>query len=420
MDVVESTVRWDGQFRDRVSIELPYAKSIQNRILILKHLFTNHVDSILTADSDDVRLLQNALEHPSVQVDFGMAGTSARFFTAYACATGWEGVIDGSGRGRERPLAPLLDALRSLGARIEELGAPGQFPIRVSKSPLRGGRVSVDSTQSSQFATALMMIGPTLRGGLTLDMGPEPASSAYLKLTAEWMHSAGFEVSALDSGYRIEEAPVPPSVRHSLVPERDWSSVVYFVQALVLGCCNALEFVGLNATGSQPDQALLALIEPLGVEAGASGAGWVFRRTRPPHTDRRIRVDASSWPDLAVGMAHLYQAVGMPVVMEGLGTLDHKESKRLEALRSRLSRHGRAESSEPDVLELEGGAVRLDRLHFDSLGDHRLAMGCAAWARFGPLSVVGAESVSKSFPGFWTEFQRLGFGLTSEHPTVSE
>ncbi|MBI1316807.1 hypothetical protein GC167_08130 [bacterium] len=420
MEATEHIVLWDGQVRDQVQIELPYAKSIQNRILMLTHLYPNQVEGSIIPDSDDVRLLQNALLQQSDRVDFGMAGTSARFFTACACAMGWEGIIDGSGRGRERPLAPLIEALRSLGATIEELGEIGQFPIRVSGSGLRGGSVKVDSTQSSQFASALMMIGPKLKGGLTLYTGPEPASAPYLELTAQLMRSAGFDIGAFEAGYQIQEAPASPSVRFVLSPERDWSSVVYFVQALVLGCCNALEFLGLSAQGTQPDQALLSLIETLGVEAAASDGGWAFQRIRPPRTDQKFRTDASAWPDLAVGMAHMYQAVGMPVVLCGLHTLDLKESQRLHALHARLSLHGRAATTNPGVLELENGSVRPDRLHFDSLGDHRLAMGCAAWARFGPLRLVGAGTVSKSFPGFWTEFQRLGFDLTSGHPTVSE
>ncbi len=420
-----SILHWDGVPRGRVRIELPRSKSILNRALILSALYPDRFKALRIEPEDleieDVALLYTALNQPELSFfDFGLAGTSARFFLAYACAQGLEIEIDASGRGRERPLAPLIDALRALGAEIEELGEAGHFPLRIRSSSLKEKKVALDGRVSSQFASALMMIAPSLEHGLEIGLSAEAVSESYIDLTAQMMRRSGFSLSKNPHSWTVQAASSLNARLDLHVDDRDWSGVIYFVQALILGCCDSLEFTGLQKTGLQADEVLIEILKPLGVHCLEGEEGLVFTREPNLRAMPETTWDARTWPDLAVGWAHLVQAVGGAGRINGLSTLNSKESKRLDALAARLSRHGLAERPDGDQLRLENGRVNPERLAFDSLGDHRLAMSCAAWSVFGELSIRGASTVVKSFPRFWVEMSKLGIGFTSGHPTAVE
>ena len=416
-----SVLSWDGVPRGRVQIDLPHSKSVLNRALILSALYPDRFFPISLAPEDrqieDVALLHHALNHlDQKEFDFGLAGTSARFFLAFACARSLDAVVDASGRGRERPLAPLIEALRAMGARIEELGQKGHFPLRIQAAPLRSARIALDGRVSSQFATALMLIAPSLESGLEIDLGPHRVSESYIELSAQLMRQSGFSLKRRAEVWSIEAAGAAADRKHLAAFERDWSGAIYFVQAMMLGCCEELEFRGLRKSGAQGDEVLIDLLAAYGVEFTEETGGVVFGRKPFQKTHFESVWDAGNWPDLAVGWAHLAQAMGWSGQIGGLSTLNSKESPRLDALADRLSKHGLAERMANDGLRLSQGKIDASELFFDSLGDHRLAMSCAAWASKGPLGLRGSGTVAKSFPGFWVEMEKLGFRLTSGHP----
>ena len=142
-------------------IRLSGSKSQSNRLLLLQAAMDGAFSIDNLSDSDDTRAMRRVLEDPSSVLDVGHAGTAMRFGTAYlASCPGREVVLTGSGRMKERPIAPLVDALRSLGAGIDYLEREGCPPLRIRGRELPGGECRIDSTVSSQFITALMLMAP--------------------------------------------------------------------------------------------------------------------------------------------------------------------------------------------------------------------------------------------------------------------
>ena len=171
-------------------IRLSGSKSQSNRLLLLQAAMGGAFSIDNLSDSDDTRAMRRVLEDPSSVLDVGHAGTAMRFGTAYlASCPGREVVLTGSGRMKERPIAPLVDALRSLGAGIDYLEREGCPPLRIRGRELPGGKCRIDSTVSSQFITALMLMAPFWRQGLHLHLDGQSVSRPYIELTASVLRS---------------------------------------------------------------------------------------------------------------------------------------------------------------------------------------------------------------------------------------
>ena len=170
---------------------LPQSKSIMARALIINALAHNAVDCCDVDCCDDTMVMSRALSSGGDHIDVGAAGTAMRFLTAYfACQDGRTVTLDGSDRMRQRPIDPLVDALRQMGASINYLGNEGFPPLKIAGSKLHGGRIAMQGNVSSQFISALLMISPTM-GGLTLELEGEIVSRPYIDMTLALMRHYG-------------------------------------------------------------------------------------------------------------------------------------------------------------------------------------------------------------------------------------
>lgn len=406
MDVVI----WPPKKLTDAEITLPSSKSESNRSVIIRAL-TPGVDprSAGLSDCDDTRaILGGVSARPGQRVDVGPAGAAMRFLTAfYAVSPGMDVIIDGNSRMRQRPIGPLVDALRQCGARVEYVGAVGFPPLHIEGRRLAGGEAEIDATVSSQFISALMMAAPVMERGLRLRLRGRPASRPYLDMTARLMRMAGAEVTLTDRRITVAKGGYSPFDYRA---EGDWSGASYWCEAAALAS-GAVTLRPLYADSLQGDSRLVELMKALGVKAKRVG-GDALRFSFDGNTQERMEADMGDTPDLAQTMAVTCCLLGTRFRFAGLESLVIKETDRIAALRRELHKLGYVtENPASGVLQWEGSRIsHADRPVIESYGDHRMVMAFAPAAMLFPgVRISGAECVSKSYPNFWADMESAGF-----------
>ena len=399
--------------RASACIPLPASKSISNRALLIAALCGGVPQVVNPALCDDTAVMVDALARSGsdMSIDVGAAGTAMRFLTAYfATREGATVTLDGTERMRQRPIGPLVDALRSMGADITCLGKEGFPPLRIQGRALHGGDVVMDGGVSSQFVSAVMMILPVVGGG-TIRLTGDIVSGPYIHMTADVMRCMGGQVDitgntiGVGSGYTGNDCIV----------EADWSAAApwYALAALLPG--STLTLKGLSDDSIQGDAQLAQLASRLGIATRFDSVGATLDTSRFIDCCCSSFADMTATPDLALTWAVLLCLLERSFRMTGVRTLRLKESDRIEALREELLKLGYVLKIESDdAISWYGNRVSLPQQPpvIDSHGDHRMAMAFApAAVRFPGLVITGADAVSKSYPGYWRHLERAGFTI---------
>lgn len=393
-------------------VTMPPSKSISNRALILEALTENPGTVSNIAACDDTEVLAAALaQGPSArEVNVGAAGTSMRFLTAYyAAMEGADVTLDGSERMRKRPIAPLVDALRALGADIDYAAEEGFPPLRIRGKHLRGGEVELEAGISSQYISALLMVAPLMQQGLTLRLRGEIASRPYIIMTLSMMAARGVEADFEGNVITVE----PQAYRAAdTVVEGDWSAAAFWLEIAAV-CCGCVTLDGVTLDSIQGDRVAVRLFAQLGVDTVPGEEGGLDLMPSPDQ-DARFTADMASCPDLAQAIIVTCTLVGIPFRITGLHSLRIKETDRLEALRRELAKIGVPVEIEGDnVMEWTGRRLPITQMPvFDTYADHRMAMAFAPVALCIPGIIINdIEVVSKSYPDFWDHLRSAGFTL---------
>ena len=250
------------------TIKLPASKSISNRALIIHALSGSHVLPENLSDCDDTEVIVQALQNNPYEINIKAAGTAMRFMTAYlATREGEEHVITGTERMKHRPIAVLVDALRRLGADITYVGEEGFPPLRIKGRKLEGGLLEVPGNISSQYASALLMIGPMLSNGLTLHLMGDIISRPYIDLTLWMMHEFG---AAADwSDYETISVQPQPYKERAYYIESDWSAASYWYEMMALSKQkdDEVRLEGLMDGSKQGDSTVRYIFSLLGVKS---------------------------------------------------------------------------------------------------------------------------------------------------------
>lgn len=391
------------------------SKSESNRLLVLQALFPKIIIKNLS-DSDDTKVLQNALSGKEEVIDVYHAGTAMRFLTTFfAVQNGKQVVLTGSERMKQRPVKPLVEALRRLGAHIEYMENEGFPPLKITGTEITKYKVSLDAGVSSQFVTALLLVAPSLKNGLEITLQGSVTSFPYIKMTLAVLEALGVQWSF--SGNKI-------AVRHfsenqkskTFVVESDWSSASYFYGFVALGKTGTqITLKNYKKKSLQGDAAVVEIYKKFGVETVfADNAIQIIKsENRKPET---LSLNLADTPDIAQTIAVTCFGLGAGCHLTGLHTLKIKETDRLEALKTELEKLGAKIILTADSLFLEQRTLPLASktgFKIKTYNDHRMAMAFAPLSLLTPLVIEDAGVVSKSYPDFWKDIQRIGIELVS-------
>jgi len=404
------------------TITLPASKSISNRALVISAMAATveGKDIVLPdnlSDCDDTDVIVSALTNNPEVIDIKAAGTAMRFMTAYLCLReGETHTITGTERMKHRPIKILVDALRHLGAEIEYVGEEGYPPLRITGHKLQGGKLSIPGNVSSQYISALLMIGPILQNGLHLTLEGDIVSRPYIDLTLCTMRDFGADAewSGVDS---ITVKPKIYQSRHYYI-ESDWSASSYWYQLMALFCnekCR-ISLEGLMDGSRQGDSQVKYMFSMLGVKtAFAVHEQLVPTTVTLSDHDRlmpRMDFDFTHQPDLAQTLIATCLACGIHFYFRGLASLKIKETDRIEAMKTEMRRLGYILYDYNDS-ELRWDGERCEPepdAVIQTYDDHRMAMAIAPMSVIvGPLVINNPEVVSKSYPHFWDDLQKTGF-----------
>ena len=387
-----------------VKIQLPASKSISNRALILDALSYSPYDIENLADCDDTNVLVKALDSNNTTFDIGAAGTSMRFLTAFLSKTVGEWVITGSERMKQRPIKLLVEALNYLGAKIEYVENEGYPPLRIFGSALMGGEIHLKGNVSSQYISALMMVAPTMQNGLKIVLDGKIISKPYINMTMQMMQEYGVEVEFIDNTIIIEPQeyqPVPYKV------ESDWSAASYWYEILSILGKGGVYLLGLRQDSFQGDSMVAELFTRLGVETAYLTDGILLTPTNS-YTSR-MEYDFTDQPDLAQTFAVTCCLKGIPFHFIGLESLKIKETNRIVALMNELRKLGfvLTEPAEGQLAWENERCEPAETISIATYDDHRMAMAFAPVAIKTPISIQHPDVVSKSYPEFWEDFDKI-------------
>jgi 3-phosphoshikimate 1-carboxyvinyltransferase len=392
-------------------VRLPASKSISNRLLILNALAEKPGTIRNLSESDDTQVLLRALEQPSALIDIGHAGTAMRFLTAFLSIREGKHILTGSERMQNRPIRELVDALKSLDAAISYAGKEGYPPLSIQGKPLEGGEIFIDSSISSQYISALMMIAPVLRKGLMIHLQKELVSSSYIRLTRDIMLELGVPVVFSGSTMQIPNHKI---WGRDILVEADWSAASYWYSMAAFAQRVELEIEGLFTESYQGDALLPELFAGLGVQTEYFPGG--IRLKKSERTIRELSFNFLESPDLVQTMAVLCGMLDIPFRFSGTRTLKIKETDRVLALRKEMARLGIVIDVDQNgewirwngrtrVAEEKGPSIR-------TYQDHRMAMAFAPAAmKISGLIIEDPGVVHKSYPRFWDDLKSVGFKL---------
>ena len=393
-------------------IQITGSKSEANRLLVLQALFEGlHIDNL--SNSDDTQVLQKALQSSSDVIDIHHAGTAMRFLTAYfSIQKNKEIVLTGSSRMKERPIGVLVDALRMLGADISYEENEGFPPLRIKGKELSKYEVSLKATISSQYISALLLIGAKLNKGLTLSLEGEITSVPYINMTLSLLNEIGIKTSFEGNEIKVfpEETASNLKNKKSIVVESDWSSASYFYSLIALSeIGTSIILSSYKNTSLQGDSALVEIYSQFGVETVFTENSIQLKKTEDNLTSKTFHLENT--PDIAQTIAVTSFGLGVSCDLYGLHTLKIKETDRLEALKIELEKLGATVRITGESLHLKKSNSIQNNIAIDTYQDHRMAMAFAPLALKTNLKINEAEVVSKSFPTFWTDLKLLGIQI---------
>jgi 3-phosphoshikimate 1-carboxyvinyltransferase len=336
-------------------------------------------------------------------VDVLDCGTAARFMTTFLATHEGNWLLTGSERMQQRPMAPLVEALSELGAEIQYVGQPGFLPLQIDGKTICGGKISLDMSQSSQFASSLLLAAPMWPQGLELELFGQLNSLPYLDLTLSMMQHFGAKAQRKDRKIVVE--PCPYQSRRFVV-SADWSAASYWYEMAALSEDCEIRLHGLSKSSIQGDSVIQDWMKLFGVVTTEEDDAIVLRKE---HFESRPEAfDFSSTPDLFPTMAAVCAGLQVEARFSGVANLGIKESNRIEAMKTELAKIGVGLNyiSKNEVVLTPASQLPYfgssSPLNLQAHGDHRIVMALAPLSlKLGYFTFDHPEVVGKSYPSFW-------------------
>lgn len=391
------------------------SKSESNRLLIFRAIFPYHIYSIGNlSNSEDTHILHSVILNNNWFIDIEHAGTSMRFFTAYsAIQRGKMFILKGSKRMHERPIKILIEALIKLGAHIEYMKDNGFPPIKVYGKKLQGGSLSISSDISSQYISALLLIGSTFKKGLELDLSKKITSEPYISMTVALLRNIGVSVYWKNNKISVILEYKKLSI-NGFFAESDWSSASYYYSLSALS-----EYANIylskynNKKSLQGDKALVDIYHHyLGVQTFFEKKGFRLKKKPYHKLPEFLEIDLNKCPDIAQTLAITLVGLKIKFVLKGLYTLKIKETDRLKSMLIELEKIGACVKHSENSLEIFHFKEYLNKpIFINTYQDHRMAMAFSPLSLHKQLIIYNHNVVKKSYPKFWQDLKKLGFSI---------
>ncbi|MCE2614183.1 3-phosphoshikimate 1-carboxyvinyltransferase [Flavobacteriaceae bacterium D16] len=393
----------------KANITITGSKSESNRLLLLQALYSGIAIKNLS-NADDVRVMQKGLLLKQGEVDIHHAGTAMRFLTAYfSTLEGADVVLTGSARMRERPIGILVEALRELGGQITYLENEGYPPLGIRGGTLTKSSISLPANVSSQYISALLLVAPSLEKGLTLNLEGQITSVPYIRMTLKLLEELG--IATEFKGQQIRVFPQTHVEPKEVVVESDWSSASYFYSIIAMSEPGSEISLSSYKTDSlQGDSVLQQIFTDFGLETRFEGHTIRLIKVGPPKITH-LDCNLTEAPDLAQTLAVSCFGLGISCTLSGLHTLKIKETDRLLALETEITKLGGQISTTKNALKLESRNTLNSGVCIDTYNDHRMAMAFAPLAMYTEICINDAGVVSKSYPDFWEDLKTLSFEI---------
>ena len=385
------------------------SKSESNRLLILKALYPG-ITILNISKSDDTNVLVKALSAKSSNVDIHHAGTAMRFLTAFfAISKEKEITLTGSIRMQNRPIKILVDALISVGADIKYLNKTGFPPLLIKGKEFNNNELSLNSNVSSQYISALLLIGSTLKNGLKINLKGEITSKPYIVMTLSLLKQLGILYSFKENIIKINSFN-DLRVKKTITVESDWSSASYYYSFVALSPINTdLILNTFKNTSLQGDSILSKIFNEFGVETIFNDNSITIKKTKV--SKQTVAFDLISSPDLAQTIAVTCLGLGINCSLTGLKTLLIKETNRLLALQNEIKKLGTDIEITKDSLSFNNPNKINNNVTIDTYEDHRMAMAFAPLSVLANIIINESDVVSKSYPDFWIDLTKIGITI---------
>ena len=385
------------------------SKSESNRLLILKALYPG-ITILNISKSDDTNVLVKALSAKSSNVDIHHAGTAMRFLTAFfAIKKEKEITLTGSTRMQNRPIKILVDALISVGADIKYLNKTGFPPLLIKGKEFNNNELSLNSNVSSQYISALLLIGSTLKNGLKINLKGEITSKPYIVMTLSLLKQLGILYSFKENIIKINSFN-DLRVKKTITVESDWSSASYYYSFVALSPINTdLILNTFKNTSLQGDSILSKIFNEFGVETIFNDNSITIKKTKV--SKQTVAFDLISSPDLAQTIAVTCLGLGINCSLTGLKTLLIKETNRLLALQNEIKKLGTDIEITKDSLSFNNPNKINNNVTIDTYEDHRMAMAFAPLSVLANIIINESDVVSKSYPDFWIDLTKIGITI---------
>ena len=388
------------------------SKSESNRLLILQTLFPG-IEIKNISDSEDTKILFNALSSESNKIDVNHAGTAMRFLTAlFSSIPGRSIILTGSNRMQQRPIKILVDALNSLGANINYVNKNGFPPIKIIGRELRDRKVFLEADVSSQYISALMLIAPSLKNGLEINLKKKIVSKPYVEMTKDLLNFFGVKV--LQTKNKIEIRPLATIENKIRQVESDWSSASYYFSIASLSEEAKISLKSFKQKSLQGDSILASIYKKLGVETAFIKDEMIISKVQDFVLPKSISLNLNNSPDIAQTIAVSCFGLGVNCELSGLKTLKIKETDRLIALKNELEKLGADVNVTKDSISVNSqNSIKKDII-INTYNDHRMAMAFAPLGLKTRITIKNPMVVGKSYPLFWDHLHQIGFKIEKD------
>jgi 3-phosphoshikimate 1-carboxyvinyltransferase len=361
------------------------------------------------SNANDTELMRKLIDSADQLLDVEDAGTTMRFLTAYFAITGKQKSLTGTPRMKHRPVGILVEALRTLGARIEYLENEGFPPIRtMGFEGQKTNTIRIRGDVSSQYISALMMVAPMLPQGLTIELIGKVGSMPYIEMTASLMRKFGVEAEIGEGSIYVKNQSYNPC---QYTVESDWSAASYWFAFAALAAEAEVRLPGIVLRSLQGDRVIVDIMEQLGVMAQPRGADLILLKKEGVD---EIAWDFTHCPDLAQTVAVVCAAKGIKGTFTGLESLRIKETDRIHSLQTELAKIGAQLTESGNAWKLIPSTSIPEVLPvFNTYLDHRMAMAFAPLATIRNITIENPDVVRKSYPHFWSDMSKVGFTITS-------